>query len=115
MFTQTSGTHTVSVNAELIETTEDFNNAVNNVVNHKILKIKNGITTWQEVYDAMLSGKLVYWIEELTNGIELYLVSLIDIPSAGVYSVGAVRYAPSGVIFGQLTATSADGVLLHSN
>lgn len=65
VYTDTAGTHTVSVTANTIETSDDFTNAVKKIVNPMMSMMPmlciNGVTTYDEMVAARDSGSLLYF------------------------------------------------------
>lgn len=110
IYTQNAGTYTVSATINGIEVSESFSEAVN-LVSPSLFRIVLGTTTWQQAYNAMSSGKLVYAVSLGTNEAVFKVATY-----AGIYSGDYV--IQTGYVSGtgdfateNFYATSADGVL----
>lgn len=79
VYTETAGTYSVviSVPTETAETSDDFKLASQTALADILpLKINFGVTTWQEVLDAIEAGRIVYAIPSSASGV--YIVVGVD-------------------------------------
>ena len=104
--TQAAGTYIVSVTVSEVQTSDNFKAAVLSSAPQlpQIVYVENGITTWQEVADAISGGKVVV---ANGNGKSL-LVSSTGITSHGDYTCYAVGADSSGVATVSSSVASAD-------
>lgn len=65
IYTQTDGEHTVSAIAETVTTTQTFKNEVKKLSN--VIQIISGVTTTEEVNNALQDGKLLYFYNTVTD------------------------------------------------
>lgn len=104
LYTQTAGTYMVSVAGPELQISDSFKTAVKSLL-PPIVYVENGVTTWQEVTDAISGGKVV-----IANGNgKSLLVSSTEITSHGDYYCYAVGADSSGVVrVNSSSAASAD-------
>lgn len=62
--TETAGTHTVKIEAveSTVEISADYATVLS--ATSQFLRVVQGVTTWQQVHDALVSGKIVYFVSE---------------------------------------------------
>lgn len=68
IYTETAGSHTVTAAGTSLQVSTNFGNAVNACIIPQVFVAESDITTWQEVHDAVSSGKIVCLIVN-ENGI----------------------------------------------
>lgn len=95
VFTETAGSHTISVSVVGIEYSSNFSEAVNACVIPQMVVAKPNVTTWQAIYDAVSAGKIVCIFATESGG--LYARYVIGVESKG-YNVETV-----GVYYNELS------------
>lgn len=110
IYTQTVGTYTVAVSVSIIAVSDNFSIAVN-LASSLLFRIVLGTTTWQQAYNAMSSGKLVYAVSLGTNETVFKVATYAGI-SSGDYVIQTGYVSATGDFATEnFYATSADGVL----
>lgn len=109
IITETAGTHTVKIEAveSTVEISADYAAVVS--ATSQFLRVVQHVTTWQQAHDALVSGKIVYFVYEVDetkcnfyiagmaeydSGQDMYIVSFDD----GHFTMGAD--SPNGALFG---------------
>lgn len=114
--TKTAGTYNVAVSAEDISVSNDFVDAVNASITIPVLRVVKRQTTWQEVYDAIKSGKIAYYVEDARDDetVNFYLALHTYVDGQGRYTVDFLHHtgdAEISISTTQFTANSPTDVL----
>lgn len=120
LMTQTAGEHTVSAAVPSLQTSADFAEAASAVIGGAFYPFVDGTTTWQQVVDAMVAGKLVLLSRTYTydgsmppdsKRAGLMLVTEAYTDSNGDFHVSAVTTDFGSQSVKDYSAGTADGVL----
>lgn len=111
--TQTAGTHTIAVAALTLQISADFSKALSTVIGGAFYPVTSGVTTWQQVADAMGAGKVAFrsYFEENDDYGEFLLITNVCIDTQSRYAVYGVVARESGLTAISATATTADSPL----
>lgn len=90
IFTQTAGTFTVTAAGSDMQVSTDFGSAVNTCVVPQVVVATKNVTTWQAVYDAVSSGKIVCIVDDEANYKTMLFVASVGIDSGGNYHIEAL-------------------------
>lgn len=114
IYTETAGTYTVKVEAveSAVDTSAQFTAAVTNAMSSSmpLFLMVEGETTWQEVYDAFGSGKIVCVIHHQLDGDDIEFVTSTN-TSNNSYNVITLSASDSSTLITEYSASSADGTL----
>lgn len=106
IYTETAGTHTITAFVPDVATSTGFNTAVMKASGGAIpLLCESGITTGQEMFDAILASRLMYFY----HNNNCCFISVINFTSD---TSGTVTFYPSAVTF---TASITNGVFVVTN
>lgn len=106
--TQTAGTFTVAVVGSGMQVSTDFGNAVNTCVVPQVVVATANVTTWQAIYDAVSSGKIVCIVADEADYKTMHFVASIGIDSGGNYHIETVAALNSAVEIANYYANSAN-------
>lgn len=106
IFTETAGSHTISVSVVGIEYSSNFSEAVNACVVPQIVFAIPNATTWQAIYDAVSSGKIVCITNTSSNN--LYTRFVVAVESGSSYEVTVAGYYNGDLQIAQYIADTAD-------
>lgn len=108
VLTETGGSHTIVVKYPSIETSSNFNKAIE--VGSPLKKIILSEYTWQEVHDLVEAGNIVYYVNKTDSlTVNVYVV-LSTGKSSSNYFIKAIYIGGSGIAVNTLTVTSPDSV-----
>ena len=111
--TETTGTHTVSVSASSVETSQNFAAAVGKVTPNPLFHVIPGETTWQVVYNAVSAGKLAYVSDTGSYPLVMEFVSWIGEDAHGDFVVATIYYNGSAVAASRFYGGTANGALVR--
>lgn len=108
VLTETNDSHTIVVKYPSIETSSDFNEAVE--IGSLLKKINTYNCTWQEAHDLVASGNIVYYVktpDSLTA--DVYIVLSMG-KTSNNYFMKAIYIGDEGDAIDTLTVVSPDSV-----
>lgn len=112
VYTESAGTYSVviSVSTETVETSANFQTAVNSLIPTETFIAISNQTTWQAIYDAMTANKAVFIKDTATDSVAFYMVSVVFINNE-TYQVSALYASGGSVEVRYYNADSADGTI----
>lgn len=107
IYTQTAGTHTVSAFSMTVEISDNFALSVKSASLSEVLIATLNVTTWQEIYDALIDGKIVHILKTSPNAYSAPVLTATYDGSS--YGVSALYIDGTNLGVASFTADSADG------
>lgn len=112
LYTENAGTYTIKITSSstTVETSANFQTAVNSFLVSDIFIAIKLQTTWQAIYDAMTANKAVFVKETSTDSVAFYMVTLCQINN-GAYEVAALYNNGGTSEVKYYNANSANGTI----
>lgn len=113
IITQTAGEHTVAVSTSTVQTSSDFDEAASAALGGAFYLVTSGVTTWQEIADAIRAGKVVYryLYDEANEYAEYELITSAGTDGMGTYQIYYMTVKSNGIYTGTVSAASANSPL----